>query len=419
MSHHYLPKPHVSQAVKQLRRWVTLCASVLALCCISQMLVFGFARYTDARWVEQRLGRVAPSPLTVVGGPEGPVASAPTATQIRTSAAIPEPAATASTTVPATTPETSEPQHVELLPTSDGHLPLVGSDGLLSAGLPSGDAEPVKPRQAKPASTVQQTPAPEPVRTATSAAPSTPALIQGGVRATLAAEPAPTVKRSLSATDAIMSRTSQFASATGVIAAVVLAVMCFLGAVVAGGSSVPGVERVVTASVWSVVLALLALPWTHVLPGLGVPGIFASYVQLCGAIDSMDAGAPIMGELGMLGQWIIGPVVAMFVSLGVILWFRAGVERGVIITSPSQLDRAVEREVDQISKRGVQASAPKSVGALHRAIGDGVGDDSPAHAIPVPAMAGAAAALSATHDGPITRVRAPRGVADDDFKRPI
>ena len=57
--------------------------------------------------------------------------------------------------------------------------------------------------------------------------------------------------------------------------------------------------------------------------------------------------AATFGSLALLMQWIIAPLTAMFTAMGVGLWFRAGVERGIIVTSPSQLDRAVEAALDR------------------------------------------------------------------------
>lgn len=43
---------HVSAAVKHLRGWITIVAFVVAICAVSQMLVYGFANYTDVRFKE-------------------------------------------------------------------------------------------------------------------------------------------------------------------------------------------------------------------------------------------------------------------------------------------------------------------------------------------------------------------------------
>src|SRR5205814_152574 len=118
-------------------------------------------------------------------------------------------------------------------------------------------------------------------------------------------------------------------------------------------------------------------------------------------------------------QWIVAPLIGAFAATGVALWFRAGVERGVIVLAPSELDRAVDREVEQIRKRGVTSAGPKAIGALNHAIGDGERRR--------PAAVGTLSAVErALEDSELvgaglsaTGRRKPRGVVDEDFKRPI
>ena len=367
---HYIPKPHISAAVKQLRTWVCLCASVFALAAATQMLVFGFAQYTDVRWTEVREVKLD-RPLRVVGAPG---AGAPAAENA--------PANTAATTDAA-------------------------------------DAE-------SAAST-------------TATAPKSENFAVGGVRSRIGdVKDAVDINRVKSESDRIMQRASAIACGVGVISAIMLTVFALLGVGVAGGASIPGVERVVTAGAWSFLLALMCLPWNALLPTLGIPGVFVGYEAMTLAIDAKHTGASGMGTFAALMQWVGAPLVAMFTSLGVCMWFRAGVDRGVIVTAPSELDKAVEREVEMISKRGVGASTPKAVGALNRAIGD---DDHPSAA---PASGGAIGMMSASGDRTLSAVeraiehaahtansmaeettatgrprRTTRSVVDGDFKRPI
>jgi hypothetical protein len=232
--------------------------------------------------------------------------------------------------------------------------------------------------------------------------------------------------------DVWMKRGSGFASGMGILAAACLAALTMMGVAVAGGGCVPGVERATTAAVWSIILGLLCLPWERLLPGLGVPGVFASYADMTGAIDGKLIGGTSAGPIAMLMQWVVAPGVAMFASLGVALWFRAGVERGVIVMSPSELDRAVVREAEMIQKRGVATSAPKAVGALNQAMG-GMGMAAAVAAEgPRGAPAGTLSAVersleasgmsnaSASGGGKVARAFVSGGgVADEDFKRPI
>jgi len=252
----------------------------------------------------------------------------------------------------------------------------------------------------------------------------------GGVRATVP-ETSSSVVRMPSETNGWLERTSTLACGAGVISAVMMALLTLMGVLVAGGACVPGVERVVTAGVWSMVLALVCIPWGTVAPGLGMPGVFVGYELMTAAVDRGMVAGHSFGTMAGLAQWVAAPMVTMFTALGVCLWFRAGVERGVIATSPSEFDRAVEREVQMIAKRGVVSGAPKALGALNRAIGDETAP--PPHSPHAPQTGGVeraiheAAALAdsmardtMSHDGERAATgRRARAVADADFKRPI
>jgi hypothetical protein len=298
-------QPHVSDAIRQVRSWVTIACAVLAICCATQMLVYAFAAYTDCRWDEVKAPR-ADKPLRVVGAP--------------------------------------------------------------AAGAPADQH------------------------------------VAGGVRTNLADTGPSQAARVPSSHDLLMRRLSDAASGAGLIASLTLAILTMMGVAIAGGGCVPGVERVTTSCVWSIVIGLLCLPWSRLLPGMGVPGIFASYADMAQAIDSRSIGGASVGSFALTMQWVGAPLLAMFTVLGVAFWFRAGVERGIIVTAPSEFDRAVEREVAMIQKRGVASSTPKAVGALNRAIGSAVEN---------------ADSADPDADLGITRRRPQRGVADGDFKRPI
>jgi hypothetical protein len=200
--------------------------------------------------------------------------------------------------------------------------------------------------------------------------------------------PAPTpvdVNRVIAPADGLLRRTSGLAVGTGSVAVVMLALLCMLGVAVAGGAAVPGVERAVGAATWGLVLALVGLPWRDLLPSLPAPGVFGDY-------DTMVAGQELVahegGSLIMLVATYLGlPMVMVVCSTLVCLWFRSGVERGVIYTSVSQIDRTLEREMTSIREAGVASRQPRAIGALYRAIGDSPAEAPEAEA-PAPALAG-------------------------------
>lgn len=293
------PKPHVSQAIKGLRRWVVLSAMAVAVAALVQALVFGFVNYTDVRY----------------------------------------------TTVEAAPPT---------------ELKIVESPGPRVVGL--GQGVTAAPRSLQ-----------GPGQTIEADAPATGASRSSGFVAGVRGvgdQPvaAVDVNRVLSVYDGYLRRASTIATVIGSIAALTLAMMVFMGTVVAGGGAVPGVERAVTASFWSIVLGLLCLPIRDIMPSMPIPGVFSGYDGLVAASESVAAGG--QGWSTMMAKWLVMPIAAALSATLVATWFCSGVRRGVIVTSVSELDRQVEREVAEIAKRGVNASTPRTLAALNRAIGD-------------------------------------------------
>ncbi|MCA9312236.1 MAG: hypothetical protein KDA21_13565, partial [Phycisphaerales bacterium] len=167
----------------------------------------------------------------------------------------------------------------------------------------------------------------------------------------------------------ILRATASLAQTFGIISATTLATLMLLGTVIAGGSHVPGVEKVVTATTWSIAVAGFCLPLGSLMPEAVYPGVFISFDHLTEAAASYHAG----GEAapGAFGYHLIRvalPVVFILTLILVVVRFRSGVEAGVIVTSVSQLDEKLEKEI-RAMKLG-QLASPRSVGALNSAIGD-------------------------------------------------
>lgn len=191
----------------------------------------------------------------------------------------------------------------------------------------------------------------------------------GGLRTNaLAKAHAPEVNTALTGWDTMLHRASSLACSVGGLSALALLFLTTLGAVIGGGGGIPGVERLITATVWSMVLAAIALPLADILPSLPLPGVFASYEAMThrsGVWSSTGTGA-----MGTIAQWAVAPLVASVAATMIAVWFRAGVARGIIITRMSELDELAEREMAMINKAGVRNAVGKSVGALNRALGE-------------------------------------------------
>lgn len=183
-------------------------------------------------------------------------------------------------------------------------------------------------------------------------------------------EPTPTAAvapRPLSAIDTVLHRASDLAVTAGTGSTAVLWILVFMGVVVGAGGQVPGVEKAVSAACWSLLLALACLPWQQVVPTTPFPGVFSAYATMTSASDAVDAGTASLGVI--LAVHLILPLAAFFVAMLVLARFRAGIEAGVIIRSVNELDAAIEREAEEIARRGVSLSGPRTMGALNSAIG--------------------------------------------------
>lgn len=212
--------------------------------------------------------------------------------------------------------------------------------------------------------------------------------------------------------DVYLQRTSDLAVTLGVVAALALAVLTMLGVVVAGGASVPGVEKAVSACTWALGMALLSVPWRDALESLPFPGVFSGYRTLTAASEAVDAGTA--SAAAMFGAHLLLPLGMLAAAITVALRFHAGVDAGVIITSVSELDEALEREMAGIRRSGVGYNvSSRAVGVLNQAIGERPAASQAAVA------AGAAATIAARPKVPVRDRRIGEPDSGDPLKRPI
>lgn len=302
------PRPHISEAVRSLRRWVTLSALVVVCSCVSQMLVYAFARYTDVPRAEivsaepvRGLTVLQTSPVVVPG--QGVVVDrSPSGSGVGGGGNV-------SRTV--------------------GGVSRVGA-GVGGNGSGVGDSVGVGG--------------------------------VGGVGGGYSSAADPNL--GISSRGVQLARTAGVTTTVGLLAVLLMASLVVVGTVVAGGGAIPGVEKAVAATVWSLVLVLLSLPWRDILPSTMLPGVFTGY-------EALVLGVQQYGTGGELVRFVMLPIVAIVITAYVCLAFRSGVQRGIIYTSVSEIDEALEREMASIRKRGVSQTMPRAVGALHRAVGDG------------------------------------------------
>lgn len=149
----------------------------------------------------------------------------------------------------------------------------------------------------------------------------------------------PDVNRVTTTMDVMLKRISQGAVVVGVFSAVGLAIFTMLGSIVAGGASVNGVDKAVSACMWGSMLCLLALPWQDVFVSMPFGGVFASYTSIVGASESTTP------QFQLLLVFVGVPLVAMAGSMIAALRFGSGVERAILAgTLPPEMD-AIDREM--------------------------------------------------------------------------
>lgn len=155
----------------------------------------------------------------------------------------------------------------------------------------------------------------------------------------------------------------------GIIMSITLVILMLQGVAVAGGASIPGVEMAVTATTWSIIVALLCVPLSGLIPDARFPGVFCSYLTIAQASEAYSAGAP--GAPGFVGFWLRFAALPLVLVVGLtamVLRFRAGVNAGIIITNVSELEERLEREIR--ARRVGELSTPRAVGALNHVIGE-------------------------------------------------
>lgn len=162
--------------------------------------------------------------------------------------------------------------------------------------------------------------------------------------------------------------TVTLAATIGFLAAMLLAFKLHQAVVIAAGANVPGVEKIVTASSWAFIVALLAAPIGELVPAFPIRGVFASYESMIAMSDLVKSGTPAApGFIAYFGEYLIIPMLVLAATCFVVIHFLNGVDQGIIATSVSELDEKLAKEMSSVKAGGLTS---RTVGALNRAIGD-------------------------------------------------
>lgn len=182
--------------------------------------------------------------------------------------------------------------------------------------------------------------------------------------------------RAPSAAAVTLRDTWRLSAWVGSVAAVVLLIVMLEGVFVAGGASVPGVEKAVTAATWSIVLALLCLPLRSLMPAIPIDGVFGEYEAMADAAEAIKAGeegAP--GELGFITERFLLPMACLAGAVFVAVRFTSGVERGVFSTTEGEAELRLMAEMER--SKQASGSQGRAQGALSVTLQDQAGSAMP------------------------------------------
>jgi hypothetical protein len=176
----------------------------------------------------------------------------------------------------------------------------------------------------------------------------------------------PDANRVPSLADGNLRVTTNLVTAAGIVSAVLLTLCMRQGVSIAAGVSAPGLQKMVGAATWTVVAAMMCLPLREWIAGYPLAPILPGYDGMTRASEALRAGE--VGALGYFGVSLAAPLVTLVALTLLTLRYSAGVEEGIIATSPVDLDAKLDREMASM-KLSAQATA-RAVGALNRAVGD-------------------------------------------------
>lgn len=220
------------------------------------------------------------------------------------------------------------------------------------------------------------------------------------------------VNRVETAFGVVLGHLSSTATVIGVFSGFSLAALTLIGAAVAGGGAVPGVEKAVSAAIWGLFVGMITLPWSDVFSSMPYAGVFVGYESMVAASDGRT-----MAGLSLIFVFIGLPVVAAVGTALVALRFNAGVERGIVADRPADA-------VDQEMAAAVRSlSSTRQLGAVRndfrRAVAPTSEPEPASPAPPTPAAAPKKAPDKRAAEPPKRRREGLTPAEEADWKRPI
>src|SRR5262245_14597865 len=150
--------------------------------------------------------------------------------------------------------------------------------------------------------------------------------------------------------DVMMAKATKFAYGAGMLGLIVLLPMLFLGSVLAASACTPGVEKTVSAFLWSLAVALMVLPLGHLLGLPWTEGALVSYGHMTQQVDlQITDDANSWGTPTFYCRFALLPLTCVVGLTVVGMGFSAGVSAGILPKEDLRLDPVLEREAANIA----------------------------------------------------------------------
>lgn len=162
------------------------------------------------------------------------------------------------------------------------------------------------------------------------------------------AEGTPDVNRVRSSAAVVLERSSDTAVFMGVVGVVALVAMTGLGAVIAGGGAIPGIEKILGAAGGAMLLAIGSIPWSEAFPSVPIAGVFTGYSEMVAASEAARSGTSI----SLIAMHAVVPIVVLIGSIFIVLRFNSGVDAGFVLDDAMEAEALLQREMELIRKRG-------------------------------------------------------------------
>lgn len=166
-----------------------------------------------------------------------------------------------------------------------------------------------------------------------------------GPRATAAEiAAAPNVNTIYTEWDVWLRHAHHLAMAVGTVCIIILSIQMALSVPIAALANSPGIDKVVAAQTWSLIVLGLTVPWQKLVPDAPYAGLFSNYFVLVADADAFrESLAAAPSALVFYGRYFLLPMAALAGIMTLSYGFRYGVERA-IISGPSVFEQAIEAE---------------------------------------------------------------------------